>query len=266
MATTNAAALINPEVMEDAISAELPNQIKFSPYATTDDTLQSRGGDTITRPKYAYVGAAEDLTEGTPMDPTAMSMTTTQVTVKETGKAIEVTETAILTNVDGTVEEAQAQLTKSMADKIDIDYVAALSGAGQSFDGAPNSVESVLGALKTFGDEDAGDYILFLNPTNYYELVESLFTKGGSVQDRALTKGQVAEIVGVSTIVTSNRVTAGEGYLQKQGAVEIVWKKQPEIKVDEDVLARTVVLAGNEFYAVNLKNDNGVVKIAAAAA
>ncbi|GAA3723155.1 hypothetical protein GCM10022378_11580 [Salinicoccus jeotgali] len=264
MAQTQAANLVNPQVMADAISAELPNKIKFSPFASVDNTLVGRGGDTITRPKYAYIGAAEDLTEGVPMDPTAMSMTTTQVTVKEAGKAVEVTETAILTNVDGTLSEAQAQLAKAMADKIDIDYVAALAGTAQSFDGAPNTVESVLGALKTFGDEDAEDYVLFMNPSDYYDLIQSLFTAGGSVQDRALTKGQVSEIVGVTSIVTSNRITAGEAYLQKQGAVEIVYKKQPEINVDPDILARTVVLAGNEFYAVNLKNDNGVVKIASA--
>jgi hypothetical protein len=35
-----------------------------------------------------------------------MSMTTTQVTVKETGKAVEITETAVITNVDGTLNEA----------------------------------------------------------------------------------------------------------------------------------------------------------------
>ena len=36
------------------------------------------------------------------MDTTQMSMTTTKVTVKETGKAVEVTQTAIITNVNGT--------------------------------------------------------------------------------------------------------------------------------------------------------------------
>lgn len=53
MAMTKAIDLINPEVMADAIGAELANKIRFAPYARIDNTLVGRPGDTITRPKYA---------------------------------------------------------------------------------------------------------------------------------------------------------------------------------------------------------------------
>lgn len=53
MAQTKAVDLVNPEVMADAISAELEKKVRFAPYAKIDSTLQSRAGDTITRPKYA---------------------------------------------------------------------------------------------------------------------------------------------------------------------------------------------------------------------
>ncbi len=125
MAMTKAIDLINPEVMADAIAAELENKIRFAPYARIDNTLVGQpGGDTITRPRYAYIGPAEDLQEGIPMDTSKLSMTTTTVTVKEAGKAVEITETAILTNVDGTLAEANNQIGLSIADKLEIDYLA----------------------------------------------------------------------------------------------------------------------------------------------
>ncbi len=60
-----------------------------------------------------------------------------------------------------------------------------------------------------------------------------------------LSMAQLAELLGLKDIVRTRRVAEGTSYIQKQGAVEIVYKKRPEIKADDDILARTVVLAGN---------------------
>jgi hypothetical protein len=257
MTQTNAIDLINPEVLQDAVSAKLPKAIKFAPYAKVDDTLVGMGGDTITRPKYAYVGAAEDLVEGTPMTPAKMSMSTTQVTVKEAGKSIELTEKAILTNVDGTVANAEDQIVKALADKVDIDYLATLGTTLLSFNGTATSSSNILDAIDVFGDENDENYILFINPKDYTKLLKSFNSP------TALSREQVAELVGVKEIVKTNRVAVGTSFIQKEGAVEIVYKKQPSIKVDEDILARTVVLAGNQYYTTNLFDDSGVVKLAA---
>jgi hypothetical protein len=78
-----------------------------------------------------------------------------------------------------------------------------------------------------------------------------------------LSKEQMAELLGLKDIVRTKRVAVGTSYIQKQDAVEIVYKKRPEIKADEDILARTVVLAGNTFYTTNLYNEAGVVKLEA---
>ena len=51
--------LINPQVMADMIAAELPKKIKMAPFAVIDNTLQGVAGNTITIPKFAYVGEAE---------------------------------------------------------------------------------------------------------------------------------------------------------------------------------------------------------------
>lgn len=260
-AQTKASDLINPEVLADAISAELPTAIRFTPYAVTDNTLTGQPGDTITRPKYGYVGPAEDLTEGVPMDTSKMSMTTTQVTVKEAGKAIEVTEKAVITNVTGTLEEAKKQLTKAMADKVEIDYLATLGTSLLTSTLGAETPGAILDAIDVFGDEDEQSLVLFVHPKDYTKLVKNLFAVGGSTQETAVTKAQVSELVGVKDIVKTKRLAEGTSYLQKFGAVEIVNKKKVNLETDYDILARTHVLAANAHYTTNLRDDNGVVKI-----
>lgn len=259
MAITKAVDLVNPEVMADAIGAKLEKQVRFAPFARIDNTLVGQAGDTLTRPRYAYIGPAEDLTEGVPMDTTKLSMTTGKVTVKEAGKAVEVTEQAILTNVDGTLGEAENQIGLSIADKLEMDYIATLGTTALVHTAAPTAAEDIIDAIALFNDEDIEEYILFINPADYTALY-----KGLVVGNTFLGLKNIAELLGLKEVVRTNRVEVGEAFVQKQGAVEIVYKKKPEIKKDEDILKRTVVIAGNTFYATNLYNEGGVVKIATA--
>ncbi len=61
---TKIANMINPEVMADVVRDKLTDLIKFTPLAKIDTTLQGRAGDTVTLPKFAYIGDAADVAEG----------------------------------------------------------------------------------------------------------------------------------------------------------------------------------------------------------
>lgn len=259
MTLTKALDLVNVEVLADTVSAELENKIRFAPYARVEDTLVSEAGLTIKRPRYAYIGAAEDLTEGVPLDPTKMTATETTVTVKEAGKGVEPTYTSILANVDGFMDEAVAQLSKSVSDKIDIDYVATLDKTKLKHNATPTTVDAIIDAIELFGDEDEEDYILFINPTDYNALRKA--TIDGNT---FLSQEKLAEFLGLKEIVKTKRVVTGTAFVQKAGAVEIVYKKYPTIEKDKDIIKRTIVITINTLYATNLYNEGGVVKIAVA--
>lgn len=129
MATTKLSNLINPEVMAGMISATLPKKIKFSTIARVDTTLQGRAGNTITVPKYAYIGDAVDVAEGEAMDTTVLTATTTEATVKKAGKAVEITDEALLSGYGDPAGQAAMQLGMAIASKIDEDAYNALLGA-----------------------------------------------------------------------------------------------------------------------------------------
>lgn len=272
-AQTTASDLVNPEVMQAAMPAKLEKAIKFTKYADVDRDLVGQPGDTLSRPKYGYIGAADDLEEGVAIQEVAMSMTTGTVTIKETGKAVTITEKAILTNVAGTVAEAERQLALSMGDKVDIDYVAELEKALQVVAKAPTSIANILEGITLFNAEGDLNLVLFINPTDYTTLLTSLFAVGGNIQQQAVTTGQVANILGIKAIERTKRVPVGKGYLQQfadspddenqTSAMEIVLKQDVNVNRDGDILKRTVTIATNAYYVVNLKNDKGVVKFAA---
>ena len=92
MSQTKISNLVNPEVMADIISAGLPTKIKFAPLAKIDSTLVARPGNTITVPKFAYIGDAEDVAEGIAMNTVVLTATSTEATVKKVGKSVEITD------------------------------------------------------------------------------------------------------------------------------------------------------------------------------
>ena len=62
--TTKLAQMINPEVMADMISANLPKAIKFANILTVDTKLEGQPGNTVTVPSFKYIGSAKDVEEG----------------------------------------------------------------------------------------------------------------------------------------------------------------------------------------------------------
>ena len=96
---TKSTNMIKPQVMADMVSAGLPKAIKFTQIATFDNTLVGQPGESVTVPVWGYIGDAVDLTEGTPMDTEQMTASTDDYKIKEAGKAVELTDKAILTGL-----------------------------------------------------------------------------------------------------------------------------------------------------------------------
>lgn len=174
MGQTKLSNLINPEVMAQMISASLPKKIKFSAIAKIDKTLVARAGNTITVPKFAYIGDAEDVAEGVAMGTVVLTASTTQATVKKAGKALELTDESVLSGYGDPVGEANSQLTMSIAAKVDNDCHDALMNATLKYDGtaAVVSYDGVVAAVDLFEDESdvPTAKIMFVHPKQVTQL------------------------------------------------------------------------------------------------
>ena len=273
MATTKTADLIVPEVMADMISAKIPNKLRFTPLAAIDTTLQGRPGNTITVPKWSYIGAAEDVAEGAAIPLTALAKTSSEMTIKKAGKGIELTDEALLSGYGDPLGEAVNQLSLSIADKIDNDVIVAAAKATQSVSiasGAKVTIAKLQNAIDIFGDEDYQSMILVTSSADAVALRDEWIT--AHPNEDVVANVQVT-ILGVY-IMRSNIAAVGHGFLVKitadpeteetQPAFKIIMKRAVEIEKDRDIIRKTTVLTADEHYGAYLYDPLKVVKFTTA--
>lgn len=214
MADTKLENLINPQVMADMISAKLPKKIKFTPIAGVDNTLSGRPGNTITVPKYAYIGDAEDVAEGVAMGTTILTASTTQATVKKAGKAVELTDEAVLSGYGDPVGEATNQLAMAIAAKVDDDCQDALLQATLKYDGSASAIgyTGIVGAVDLLEDESDTPIskIVFVHPKQVTQLRnDNDFKDLNKYPLPVIMTGTIGEIAGCQ-VVTSKKVKVFE--------------------------------------------------------
>jgi len=268
MAQTKLSNLVNPEVMADMISAELPKKIKFAPLARMDDTLVGVPGNTITVPKYAYIGDAEDVAEGVAIGTVVLTASTTQATVKKAGKGVEITDESMLSGYGDPIGEAENQLLLSIASKVDNDAVTALNGATLVHDAttAKISYNAIVDGIDKFGEEDDEVKILFIHP-NQKSTIRKDPEFIANVPNAFMT-GVIGEIAGCQ-VVASGKVPEFDNtgtleyhnFIVKEGALDIYLKRDVQVESDRDITLKTTVITADEHYTVVLADDSKVVKL-----
>lgn len=281
MAQTTSSLMIVPEVWGDMAQGEFTGRVRVagSPAVIEDNTLVGQPGDTIHFPRWGALGELDDLTETTPMTPTAMSTSDATATIKEAGKAVEITDRARLTSLGDPEAEARRQFGILAARKVDAALIAQAQanetsqGGGQplsvTIKGPDSSTTAKLSwqgaivpAIAQFGDEwEPGDFAgLYINSAQLSELFsDEQFINASKLggTDTPVRSGQIGVIGGVPVYVT-NRITAGTFLLMKRGALGLLYKRRPLVETDRDILARSTVITTTLHYAVKRLDDRGV--------
>ena len=120
---TKKADMIVPEVFGDIVTAKFKGKLVIANFALTDTTLVGNPGDTVHFPKWNPIGDAEDLEEDVAMVPEKLTSSDAEATVKEVGKAVTITDQALLSSIGDPLDEAGAQVGKVVARKIDADLI-----------------------------------------------------------------------------------------------------------------------------------------------
>lgn len=276
MPTTTAANLIVPEVWADMSQARFTGAVRVlnSGAVVTDDTLVGQPGDTINFPKWDALGELDDLTEGTPMTTSVMGQRASEATIKEAGKAVEITDRAILTGLGDPRAEAQRQFGILAARKVDAALIAqaqadeTAQGGGQPLTYTAPAGTTKLGwavlvnALAQFGDEwEPNEFSgLFINSAQQADIFnDPQFIDAAKLGgDTPVRTGQIGAVAGVPVIVT-NRVAAKKFLLMKANSLGALYKRRPIVETDRDILARTTVITTNVHFAVKRLDDKGVL-------
>ena len=258
--------VVNPEVMADMISAELPKKIKVAPLAKIDNTLVGRAGNTITVPSFGYIGEAKDVAEGVAIDLTQMSTSTKTATVKKAGKGVEISDEAVLSGYGDPVGEARRQLTLSIADKIDTDCMDELKKANLSHDLSATAIisyEGIVDAIDKFEEEDYEDKVIFVHPKQVTQLrKDANFLSLDKYPVPVVMNGVIGSIAGCQVVVSKKVDTTENMYkcpIVKAGALTIYMKRAAEVEADRDILKKTTVITADEHFVAKLTDESKVV-------
>lgn len=278
MAQTKISNLINPEVMADIISGKIANKIRVTPYAKVDTTLQGIPGDTITVPAYAYVGDAEDVAEGVECGTTVLTASTTKAKVKKAMKAIEITDESILSGYGDPVAEANSQLYKAIASKIDNDCMKALLGATtQVYDGSSAKIgyNPIVEAIDLFEEEENSEKVMWVNPKQVTDLrKDANFLSADKYQAGVALTGEVGRIANTRIISSKKIVLDGTSAFytcpivkletdteveDEMPAITVYLKKDVGLETERHSLKRTTSISVDEHYAAVVSNASKVV-------
>ena len=233
----------------------------------------------MTVPKWTYSGDATDIEEGEAIPVDQIGTKKQTMTIKQAGKAIEITDKAALTSHGDIYSETARQIAMAIANKVDNDVITAAKTATQNITEAPVSVTNIDKALSIFDDEDDAKYVALISPKDAIKLRADAgqnWLRGSEIGADIIVSGTFGEVAGVQ-IVRTKKVEEGKGYLvkvsqepsdsedeAKYGAFVINLKRDIEVEKDRDILKKTTVFSGDEYYGVYLYDDTKVVKFGGA--
>lgn len=265
---TQLANLIDPEVLAPLVEQKMVDAMKFAPLARLDYTLQGRPGSTVTLPRYAYIGDAVDVPEGSDIPIAKLEQAIAEVTIKKAGKGVQITDESVLSGFGDPIGEAVNQMGLAIASKTDNDVVAVLEGITapmvHTTVGKLTSDE-IANALVLFGEDLDGDKVLLISPEQLAQLRTSEeWIPATDMGVQALMSGVVGMIWGCQVVVSNKIKKVSNSYhnfIVKPGALAIYMKRDTLLERDRDILNKSTVMTVDKHYVAYLYDASKAIKI-----
>ncbi len=279
MATTMLNDIINPQVMGDMIEAKIPHMLKVTPFAKVDTSLVGVPGDTKTVPSWNFVGAAEDVAEGAEITTKKLTAASTTFTIKKAMQSVGITQESINSGMGDPVGQAETQLAKAVALKVESDVLAAALTGSQTYDGSASVIKyaGIVDAVGVLEEEEITDKVMFVNPAQITTLRKDAdFLSADKYQGGVAISGEIGMIAGVR-IVPSKQIVAADGkykcpiiklepastdteYAEAElPAITIFLKKDTTVDHEWFPKKQTHDITAAKYYGVALTNASKVV-------
>lgn len=260
MAVTKMSNMINPEVMGAMIEAKIDALLKLTPYAKVDKTLVGVPGDTKTVPSWNYIGDAEDVAEGAEVGLSTLTASSTTFTIKKAMKAVGITQEAVNSGLGNPIGQAEKQLAKAIAGKVDNDVLDAVYSGSNVYAAstlAAIGYAGIVDANAKFEDEEDGiEKVMFINPAQEATMLKDAdflsadkFTAGvavngaiGKIAGAWIKKSKKVRLVSYEKDNSSGTVTIDSSNLAEYQA-----KVDPSVTLVVGDKVKTIT-AANQYY------------------
>lgn len=250
--------LIDPQVLAEYLDVKLMDAIKFAPLCAVRNDLVGVPGDTLTLPKYAFIGLAEDVEEGADIPMATLAATKVDVKVKKAGKGVKVTDEAMLSAYGNTEDEVAKQLLMAVAGKVDNDCAVAFRKATKEVTASAFDKYVISDMMAKFGEDIEEEMTAVINPAHLAILrrdPDFVQVNQGDV----IMNGEVGMIFGCRVVI-SNKVAENEAFLVKAGAVKILMKRNVMVEAERNTVNKTTIYTADEHYVAYLEDESKIVK------
>lgn len=273
MATINT-NLIVPDVYAQLVREKIAGKVVVSQFAKVLGDLQGNVGETLTMPKWGYIGDAKDWDVSKPMDKTQMEQTSTTATIKAiAAPAVKVRDYDNEVALGEALNEASAQQGIAIARKHDTDAISCALGSPLKYKlGAKNTVTQteMIAILGLYGDErDSADFdAIVINSVfapSFYTMdmfvsrEKTMTTDGNGIA----VNGCIGYFLNIPVLLSDRLydTTNTEGFMlvMKKGALGLIPKEVPFVETERDASIRETVIYASQFYAMALIDDEAIV-------
>lgn len=274
MANTINQNVIVPEVYASLVREKIAGKCKVAQFLVNLGDLHGKVGETLTMPKWAYIGDAEDWDVNTPMDKTQMKQTSTQATIKAiAAPAVEVADYDDAVELGNAIEEAASQQALGVARKYDTDAIECALQSPLKYQLAEkNKVtqDELIAMLGLYGDDrDSADFdAIVVHSTfapSFYEM--PMFVKRDMTMavdgNGVAVNGCIGYFLNIPVVLSNNLydATNQEGFIlmMKKEAISIIPKENPHAEPERNVSLRRTTIYLSQFYAMALTDDEAIV-------
>lgn len=214
------------------------------------------------------IGAAVSVTEGTDIPLAKLEQDTTPVTIIKLGRAVQITDEAVLSGYGDVIGEAARQISLSIDDAMDNALLAALaanSASEQNYTTSDSTTAltpaDIPLALAKYGEDMDGEKVLMVTPDFYAQLVGQNWIPASEIAANVRVRGAVGMAYGCQVVVSNRLITGGSLYIVKPKTLAVFMKRGVMIETDRDILNQSTVLAGSILCAPYLLNPKGMIKL-----
>lgn len=266
--------MIDPEVMGEMILAQLPKAIKFGAIAPIDDTLTGRPGDTVTVPRWKYIGDAQDVAEGAAINYAQMTNSTDTFTVKKAAKGVKLTDEAVLSGYGDPVGEATRQIAMAIASKLDNDTLAAATKSRLTLASADFTKLDFIDTIEAAfiddtsdnnfeGDDANAQGVIYMNPKDVNKVRKAAaqdWDRATALGDSILSTGVFGGVLGWQ-FIRSRKVPVGSAIVAKPGAMKTYLKRAVQSETGRDMDAKSTKFNADMHYGVAIYDDTKLLAI-----
>ena len=249
---------VEKEMLAAVVEAKMGDAIKLYPL-TKVVAVEAGAGATIQIPKVGYIGDAIDVEAGGEIKCSDMTQTIVDAKVKKVAKGVKFTEEDLINAHMDVQGNAEKQILKAIANKVEKDLFAELAKATLTATIATLDVDGLADAIVPFGEDIEEPMFLLVNPADLAVLRkdDNFIVNAGFGEGKIASAGQ---IFGMEVVVT-NAVPAKTAYILKEEAVALYMKKAVKVEDMKDIHTQTYHVLATQHYVAVLNDETKVVKV-----